>query len=245
MSRCAVHQITTSHHREFFKAVAVGRQVPFVPKLAVGLRGLSGFRTPWPVCTGRLPLDRTRSLDGHPGCALAGHPRRARPVRRQRRGSDFVLDLLDRAGEAGSLRAPEPTDPDRCLARIMSSVAVELGLSEAELTTGCRRRQLVEARYLVSYLAVCKNGFSLGAVARKLRISKQSVLRGIERKKAMASAANQLQKRFRRPPTRSMHAKRGSSGQCFESYGTNGTTSLIVSGLTRLPPTASGPGWIL
>jgi hypothetical protein len=63
---------------------------------------------------------------------------------------------------------------------LMDRVGKRLVLSKDEIMGGSRRRRVVTGRNILSYVAVCKYGMSLKAVAEALRVSKQSVLRGIE-----------------------------------------------------------------
>ena len=63
---------------------------------------------------------------------------------------------------------------------LIDRVAKRLSLTRDEIMGSSRRRRVVRGRNMISYVAVCMYGMSLKAVAELLRISKQSVLRGIE-----------------------------------------------------------------
>lgn len=56
-----------------------------------------------------------------------------------------------------------------------------LDLSNAEVTKGGWRRRMVEAKNLISHVAVRGCGMSLAEVSTVLRVSKQRILRGVER----------------------------------------------------------------
>jgi hypothetical protein len=58
-------------------------------------------------------------------------------------------------------------------------------LETTELVRGGRRRAVVLGRNIVSFAAVRMHGLTLAQVARGLRVSKQSVLRGVERGQEM------------------------------------------------------------
>ena len=51
----------------------------------------------------------------------------------------------------------------------------------AALVSGSRRREVVAARSLLCVTAVKEYGITLAEVARALNVSKQSVLRGVEK----------------------------------------------------------------
>ena len=64
--------------------------------------------------------------------------------------------------------------------RLAEEVGSKLQLSRAELMGGSRRRVVVEGRNLVSYVAVHGYGMTLTHVARGLKVSIQSVIRGVD-----------------------------------------------------------------
>jgi hypothetical protein len=63
---------------------------------------------------------------------------------------------------------------------LAEKVGSRLGLSQAEVVGGSRRRRVVEGRNLVSYVAVHGYGMGLTQVGKGLKISIQSVLRGVD-----------------------------------------------------------------
>ncbi len=63
---------------------------------------------------------------------------------------------------------------------LAQKVGSRLGLSEAEAVGGSRRRRVVEGRNLVSYVAVHGYGMGLAQVGKGLKVSIQSVLRGVD-----------------------------------------------------------------
>jgi putative transposase len=71
----------------------------------------------------------------------------------------------------------------RALDDIIRDVSEEAGLSVAELVSGNRRRDIVIARSFVCSSAVREHGFTITEVARALNVSKQSILRGVEKGK--------------------------------------------------------------
>lgn len=78
---------------------------------------------------------------------------------------------------------PAPAAPhvgDEHLLRLLDAVALRCALSQAEITGNGIRRDVVQARAIVSLIAVRHYGFPLARVARTLHVSTQSVLRGIE-----------------------------------------------------------------
>ena len=94
--------------------------------------------------------------------------------------SDFVRSILDE-GEKKEVKADFPKMvPSGSIHSLIEAVASRLGLSRAEVTGGSRRRQVVEARNLISHVAVRGFGMSLIEVSTSLRVSKQSILRGVE-----------------------------------------------------------------
>jgi chromosomal replication initiation ATPase DnaA len=64
---------------------------------------------------------------------------------------------------------------------LVSSVGKCLGLSTAELTSGARKQEIVEGRYVVSHIAIRRYGLTPTQVGNALNVSIQSVLRGLER----------------------------------------------------------------
>jgi hypothetical protein len=72
------------------------------------------------------------------------------------------------------------TDLTACLENLLRSVAEKYGLKVTELSGGSRRREVVEARGVVSYVAVRVGGLGPTRLGRLLRVSRQGVLRGVE-----------------------------------------------------------------
>jgi len=66
------------------------------------------------------------------------------------------------------------------LEKLLTSVAKKYGLKVSELSGGSRRREVVEARGVVSYVAVRVGGLGPTRLGRLLRVSRQSILRGVE-----------------------------------------------------------------
>lgn len=69
------------------------------------------------------------------------------------------------------------------VSKIVARVANLMDLKEAEILGGGRRKALVEARAVVSYISAREMGLPAIRVARELNISQQTVLRGLEKGK--------------------------------------------------------------
>ena len=95
--------------------------------------------------------------------------------------SGFVETLLEEVGKEREERNQERKRGEKVLLELVEIIGKRLKLSRGELEGGSRRRNVVEARSLVSYAAVCGYGMSLTQMAKDLKVSKQSVLRGVER----------------------------------------------------------------
>ena len=94
--------------------------------------------------------------------------------------SEFVEEVLkDIEGGKGKRRFVH-TSPPGAFDHMVEKVGKKLGLSRGEVVGGSRRRKVVRARNIISYVAVHEYGFSLKEVSEALRVSKQSVLRGLE-----------------------------------------------------------------
>jgi len=94
-------------------------------------------------------------------------------------GSEFVQMVLreaetEKREETHKLKAGE-------FKEIIRNVGLKLNLSVPEVVGGSRRKDIVVARNLLSYIAARACGMGLSEVARELMVSKQSILRGIER----------------------------------------------------------------
>lgn len=94
--------------------------------------------------------------------------------------SEFVEEMLrDIDIEKGKRRFIE-TPPPGAFDHVVEVVRKKLGLSRAEVLGGSRRRRIVRARNIISYVAVHEHGLSLREVSEALKVSKQSVLRGVK-----------------------------------------------------------------
>ena len=72
------------------------------------------------------------------------------------------------------------TDTTASLENLLTSVAEQYGLKVAELSSGSRRREVVEARCVVGYVAVQIGGLGPTRLGRLLHVSRQSVMRGVQ-----------------------------------------------------------------
>lgn len=90
---------------------------------------------------------------------------------------ECVLKEIDGGREKRRLRSKDGLEVVLGLAEKVGS---RLGLSQAEVVGGSRRRRVVEGRNLVSYVAVHGYGMGLTQVGKGLKISIQSVLRGVD-----------------------------------------------------------------
>jgi chromosomal replication initiation ATPase DnaA len=111
--------------------------------------------------------------------------REARGNKRVLGGSEFVQSVLKEIEGQKDKTKPMGKVSEGALQRLMEAVASRLELSNAEVAGGSRRRHIVEARNLISHLAVRGYGMPLTKVAAVLKISKQSVLRGLEKGEQM------------------------------------------------------------
>jgi REP element-mobilizing transposase RayT len=104
-------------------------------------------------------------------------------------GSDFVQMVLQEVEteRKDGLPVMKPGE----FRDIIRTVASKLNLTVPEVVGGSRRKDIVIARNLLSYIAVRACGMGLAEVARELRVSKQTILRGIE------SGDEELKKRGR------------------------------------------------
>jgi hypothetical protein len=94
--------------------------------------------------------------------------------------SEFVEKILTDIEAGRGSRRPDDIFPPREFGSMVEKVGERLGLSGGEVLGGSRRRRVVEARNIISYVAVHEYGMSLKKVSEALGISKQSVLRGLE-----------------------------------------------------------------
>ncbi|MFB0507050.1 MAG: transposase [Thermodesulfobacteriota bacterium] len=94
---------------------------------------------------------------------------------------DFVRSILDEAKPKEASTGFRDKVPSRAIDSLIEVLASRLHLSSTEVTGGGRWRRVIEARSLISYVAVREYGMSLTEVSRALGVSKQSILRGVER----------------------------------------------------------------
>ena len=66
------------------------------------------------------------------------------------------------------------------LENLLTTVAGRYGLEVTELCSGSRRREVVKARGLVNYVAVRIGGLGPTKLGSLLRVSRQSILRGLK-----------------------------------------------------------------
>jgi putative transposase len=90
--------------------------------------------------------------------------------------SDFVAQLqAEELAKRHPLRPPAPVH--ETLARIVSVVAEHGGLSAVEICSGSKRRDVVRARALLSFMAIREAGLSAAHVARALNVTPRAVVR--------------------------------------------------------------------
>ncbi len=95
---------------------------------------------------------------------------------------DFVNEILMKAGEKWE-KGKEKRMP---LAQLIEKVASHLDLKEESISSTSRRREISEARSIVSYLAINEMGYSASEVGRALSINRENASRGAARgKKAL------------------------------------------------------------
>jgi len=94
--------------------------------------------------------------------------------------SEFVEEILKDIENGKGKRRFIETPPPGAFDHVVEVVGKKLGLSRGEVLGGSRRRRVVRARNIISYIAVHEYGLSLKEVSEALRVSKQSVLRGLE-----------------------------------------------------------------
>ncbi len=87
--------------------------------------------------------------------------------------SDFVRSVRE--------ETHQPDAEKRSLKDIIRDVSEKSGLSVSALISGGRRREIIAARSHVCLIAVKQYGITLAEVARVLNVSKQSILRGVEK----------------------------------------------------------------
>jgi putative transposase len=92
--------------------------------------------------------------------------------------SDFVEAVLAQHAPAGSTKTNGPR-AEALLPQLMERVADRVGIAPREIAGNRKSPELVAARSAISYIAVRHAGLPLAAVARALRISSPTVLRGV------------------------------------------------------------------
>ena len=95
--------------------------------------------------------------------------------------SEFVEEILREVDSKEKERTTRGKVSEEAVLTLVEQIGSRLGLTVGELMTGSRRRRVVEARNLISFAVVCGYGMSLVQTGKLLNISKQSVLRGVER----------------------------------------------------------------
>lgn len=93
--------------------------------------------------------------------------------------STFVAKVLQETGIKEGQGSKQILD----LSAFMEKVAAKLDVPLDELTCGRRKRQVVEARSIISYVAMTMYGMALKQLAAALNVSKQSILRGLDKGK--------------------------------------------------------------
>jgi REP element-mobilizing transposase RayT len=101
--------------------------------------------------------------------------------------SEFVTEALEENDKELDCRLCRREEREEAFRELITSVAEHFGLSQLEITSGARRQEVVESRYVVSHVAVRNYGFTPTQVGNALNISVQSVLRGIERGEGVLS----------------------------------------------------------
>ena len=81
--------------------------------------------------------------------------------------------------------------------RLSGQVADRFDVTAAQIASPSLRRPVLAARAVVCHLAVCRLGFTLQTVARALGISKQSVLRAVDRAAPLLSQLTDLDELLR------------------------------------------------
>lgn len=119
-------------------------------------------------------------------CDPLGWRRRAAPARgRERWGRDERVlgspGFVDRLVERESVGRAALDDPAGKIRSLVKQIADRVGVGVAEVASPSLRKPVVAARSIVCFLAVRRLGLTLATVARALRISPQSVRRGVER----------------------------------------------------------------
>jgi len=94
--------------------------------------------------------------------------------------SEFVQGILREVQEPKLKEQQLMQNHEKSLEALINSVASLLKLNTTEITSGSRRRCVVEARKVISFVAIRKLGMSLSSVSARMNVSKQSIIRGME-----------------------------------------------------------------
>lgn len=94
--------------------------------------------------------------------------------------SEFVQGILREVQKPKLKEHHLMQDPEKSLEALINTVASLFKLNTAEVTSGSRRRCVVEARKVISFVAIRKRGMSLARVSARMNVSKQSIIRGME-----------------------------------------------------------------
>jgi hypothetical protein len=90
-----------------------------------------------------------------------------------------VQKVLARLEEC-DLRRP-PQDPNSVLDSLCERVALHLGITTNQVRGASLRASALDARAMISHVAVCRFGLSLTAVGRHLNVSRPSIARALRR----------------------------------------------------------------
>lgn len=92
---------------------------------------------------------------------------------------EFVRSVIERVG--GPELPGRVRDPTRLLDSLCARVSLSLVITPEEVRSGSKRAAAVDARAIISHLAVCHHGLSRAVVGRYLNVARQSVARGLAR----------------------------------------------------------------
>jgi putative transposase len=95
---------------------------------------------------------------------------------------EFVATVLSRFDDD----PPHPPgDAADLIDHLCERVARHLGVTQNEIRSSSLRIEVLDARAIVSHIAVCHYGLSQTAVGRALNVSRQSIARGVRRAEAV------------------------------------------------------------
>ncbi|HSD11120.1 MAG TPA: hypothetical protein VLF14_09060, partial [Candidatus Binatia bacterium] len=95
--------------------------------------------------------------------------------------SDFVREVIAKANADPLLGDKPMSNPTDLVKGLCERVAPRFEVAPEEIATPSLRRPVLDARAVVSRLAVCHYGLSLTATGRQLGLSKQSIARALLR----------------------------------------------------------------